>query len=190
MEVDRSAVEPGTPCGDDRGRDAPVPGLAWRDLADGGGLDRGARCCRPTAASRSSSITVTRPPRLPTPRHGAGTLMTYSVHTSQSGLAACLDRPGERDITSHVNLTLVQRAAERAGLRTLARVDQTYFLLGVGAAAWMTHDSGDAMADLKRRLALKTLLVPGGLGSTMKVLIFGAGVGDASRSPPPPGARV
>jgi len=110
-------------------------------------------------------------------RHGAGTLTTYSQHTSQSGLAACLDRPGERDITSHVNLTLVQRAADCAGLRTLARVDQTYFLLGVGAAAWMTHNSGDAITDLKRRLALKTLLVPGGLGSTMKVLIFGAGVG-------------
>lgn len=116
-------------------------------------------------------------PELADARHGAGTLMSYSQHTSHSGLAACLDRPGERDITSHVNLTLVQRAAERADLRTLARVDQTYFLLGVGAAEWMTHDSGDAMADLKRRLALKTLLVPGGLGSTMKVLIFGAGVG-------------
>jgi hypothetical protein len=29
----------------------------------------------------------------------------------------------------------------------------------------------------RRRLALKTLLLPGGLGSTMKVLIFGKGVG-------------
>jgi hypothetical protein len=32
-------------------------------------------------------------------------------------------------------------------------------------------------ASVRRRLALKTLLLPGGLGSTMKVLIFGKGVG-------------
>ena len=32
-------------------------------------------------------------------------------------------------------------------------------------------------ADLKTRLALKTLLMPGGLGSTLKVLIVGKGVG-------------
>ena len=31
--------------------------------------------------------------------------------------------------------------------------------------------------DLKRRLAFKTLVLPGGLGSTMKVLILGKGVG-------------
>jgi hypothetical protein len=30
---------------------------------------------------------------------------------------------------------------------------------------------------LKRRLALKTLLLPGGLGSTHKVMIFAKGVG-------------
>jgi hypothetical protein len=30
---------------------------------------------------------------------------------------------------------------------------------------------------LQQRLAMKTLLLPGGLGSTHKVLIFGKGVG-------------
>ena len=34
-----------------------------------------------------------------------------------------------------------------------------------------------ATLDLKERLALKTLLMPGGLGSTMKVLLLGKGVG-------------
>jgi hypothetical protein len=32
------------------------------------------------------------------------------------------------------------------------------------------------LANLKSRLALKTLMMPGGLGSTMKVMIFGKGV--------------
>jgi SAM-dependent MidA family methyltransferase len=111
-------------------------------------------------------------------RHRSGTLMAYEGHRVHDGFAACLESPGERDITAHVNLTAVTRAAERGGLRTLARVDQTYFLLGVGAADWMTEASGDPLGDLRRRLALKTLLVPGGLGSTMKVLIFGKDVGD------------
>ena len=34
-----------------------------------------------------------------------------------------------------------------------------------------------AASDRQQRLALKTLLMPGGLGSTMKVLILGKGVG-------------
>ena len=44
-------------------------------------------------------------------------------------------------------------------------------------------DGADITADLppaeqmKQRLALKTLLMPGGLGSTFKVLILGKGVG-------------
>ena len=33
------------------------------------------------------------------------------------------------------------------------------------------------LSNLKNRLALKTLLMPGGLGSTHKVMIFGKGVG-------------
>ena len=42
--------------------------------------------------------------------------------------------------------------------------------MGLGAAA---IDAGD----LKTRLALKTLLMPGGLGSTHKVMIFAKDVG-------------
>ena len=38
------------------------------------------------------------------------------------------------------------------------------------------------LENLKQRLALKTLLMPGGLGSTMKVLLFGKGVGPARAS--------
>jgi hypothetical protein len=38
-------------------------------------------------------------------------------------------------------------------------------------------ESSENLADLKNRLALKTLLIPGGLGSTLKVLILGKGVG-------------
>ncbi len=80
-----------------------------------------------------------------------------------------LQRPGEQDITSHVDFTSAREAAEAAGLTTIGFLDQTYFLLGLvdNAAAERPFD------DLKDRLALKTLVMPGGLGSTHKVLIWG-----------------
>ena len=65
--------------------------------------------------------------------------------------------------------------ARRAGLEPLAVVDQSYFLLGLGAAQRMEATEG--LAGLKERLGLKSLLVPGGLGSTHKVLVFGKEVG-------------
>jgi len=99
--------------------------------------------------------------------HSAGTLTSYKQH---SQLADFLQEPGETDITAHVDMSAVTRAAERAGLDVLARLDQTYFMLGLG----ITDLEG---LSLQKRLAMKTLLLPGGLGSTHKVLIFGKGVG-------------
>jgi SAM-dependent MidA family methyltransferase len=102
-----------------------------------------------------------------TASHSAGTLTSYKQH---SQLADFLQEPGETDITAHVDLSAVTRAAEHAGLDVIARLDQTYFMLGLG----ITDLEG---LSLRQRLALKTLLLPGGLGSTHKVLIFGSGVG-------------
>jgi SAM-dependent MidA family methyltransferase len=110
--------------------------------------------------------------------HSGGTLTTFTRHvmagSERSGDTpappAWLEDPGERDITSHVDFTAVRLAGESVGLATLGFLDQTYFLMGLGAGSL---DAGD----LKRRLALKTLLMPGGLGSTHKVLIFGKDVG-------------
>ena len=58
--------------------------------------------------------------------HAAGTLTSFKQH---SQLADFLQEPGETDITAHVDLTAVTRAAEQAGLDVLARLDQTYFML-------------------------------------------------------------
>jgi SAM-dependent MidA family methyltransferase len=107
--------------------------------------------------------------------HAAGTLTTFSRHTmagpEHSGLEPpWLERVGEQDMTAHVDFTSVQQAAESESADVLAFLDQTYFLLGLGAA-------GSDVPDLKTRLALKTLLMPGGLGSTLKVLILGKNVG-------------
>ena len=125
-------------------------------------------------------------------RHAAGTLTTFQRHVVDAACAdpeqpdgpAWLADPGERDITSHVDLTSVERAARDKGLEMLGRVDQTRFLLGLGAldapgeaGEDAPGEAGDSTAALRHRLALKTLLVPGGLGSTHQVLVFGKGVG-------------
>ena len=114
--------------------------------------------------------------------HAAGTLAAYRRHRAADAAGGAappwLAAPGECDITAHVDLTLVRDTAERWGARTLGVLDQTYFLLGLGAVERAARESaGGGVTALRRRLALKSLLVPGGLGSTHKVLIFGKDVG-------------
>jgi SAM-dependent MidA family methyltransferase len=106
--------------------------------------------------------------------HSAGTLTTFKSHTT---FADSLQAPGECDITAHVDLTAVTRAAEQAGLTSLGRLDQTYFMLGLGMDEMMALDQASEPSAVRRRLALKTLMLPGGLGSTHKVLLFGKDTG-------------
>jgi SAM-dependent MidA family methyltransferase len=109
--------------------------------------------------------------------HAQGTLTSFSRHTAggSDGLPAWLGDLGETDLTAHVDFTSVGQAAEQEGLATLGLLDQTYFVMGL-----LERGAIDPPIDLKGRLALKTLLLPGGLGSTMKVLILAKGVGTPS----------
>lgn len=119
-------------------------------------------------------------------RHADGTLVSYRRHLAGAATAGAkrpgmagvgpLANPGGCDLTAHVNLTAVRRAAEAAGLHTIGLLDQTYFLLALAAAEGLLTDTEGSREGLKRRLALKTLTWPGGLGSTHKVMIFGKDV--------------
>jgi SAM-dependent MidA family methyltransferase len=100
--------------------------------------------------------------------HRDGTLVAYRRHTA--GAVRWLDEPGSSDLTAHVNLTAVRHAAAAAGFHTLGMVDQTYFLLALGLAERLP--TGDDRQAVQQRLAARTLIMPGGLGSTMKVMIF------------------
>ena len=113
--------------------------------------------------------------------HSSGTLTTFARHTMRGpepefGAEPWLQEPGLQDITAHVDFTSVRLAAEAAGLISLGFLDQTYFLMGLMSHGFKDTDLGRP-EHFKKRLALKTLLMPGGLGSTHKVLIFGKGVG-------------
>jgi SAM-dependent MidA family methyltransferase len=114
------------------------------------------------------------------PTHASGTLTTFARHTaggpeSSADIPPWLLNPGGQDITAHVDFTSIRQTAEAAGLTTLGFLDQTYFLLALVEAS-----SASDIRNLHDRLALKTLVMPGGLGSTQKVLILGKGVGHAA----------
>ena len=117
--------------------------------------------------------------------HSGGTLTTFARHTMAgpdrpADAPAWLDAAGEHDITAHVDFTSVRMAAEAEGLTTIGFLDQTHFLMGLLQERYRESLAGSAteIAELaKDSRHLKTLLLPGGLGSTHKVLILGKGVG-------------
>jgi SAM-dependent MidA family methyltransferase len=116
--------------------------------------------------------------------HAGGTLTTFARHTmagpeAPGEVPPWLDRAGDQDITAHVDFTSVRAAAEAEGMRTLGFLDQTYFLMGLltgGRESFAVSDTRIAALAINA-LPLKTLLMPGGLGSTHKVLILGKDVG-------------
>ena len=103
-----------------------------------------------------------------------------------------LRNPGQQDLTAHVDFTSIRNAAEAEGCTALGFLDQMYFLLALVSSGaerpegrslhTPVEDAVQGVPRLetltaKERLALKTLVMPGGLGSTMKVMILGKGVG-------------
>jgi SAM-dependent MidA family methyltransferase len=112
--------------------------------------------------------------------HSAGTLTSFAGHRSsgpESAAAPWLSNPGKQDLTAHVDFTSIRRAAESAGCTALGFLDQMYFLLALVSAPSPASAVPRLEAlTVKERLALKTLVMPGGLGSTMKVMILGKGV--------------
>ena len=110
-----------------------------------------------------------------------GTLTTFHRHLADApgrdahAMPAWLVDPGQRDLTTHVDFTTIRREAEAAGFTVLGMTDQTRFLLRLVEEGGLleTLSAPDRMRD---RLALKTLLVPGGMGSSHSVLVLGKDV--------------
>ena len=89
---------------------------------------------------------------------------------------------GHQDLTAHVDLSAVERAAQEAGLQHLGTTTQAEFLAGLGAAellvALQTDGRADLGAYLEARSALVRLLDPTATGR-FAVLVFGRGVDPA-----------
>jgi len=94
-----------------------------------------------------------------------------------------LVRPGEQDITAHVNWDDLRRAADSAGWRELSLDPLALFLYRSGIGE-ITEEMGLGMeAELDARTVserqeMKRLLDPEGMGSDLKVLVQGSGKGE------------
>jgi SAM-dependent MidA family methyltransferase len=99
------------------------------------------------------------------PRRMAGSLLTYRDH-------AVADDPfeavGRTDITAHVDVSALERAARMAGLDVLGRTTQARFLAGLGLADMLSELGRDPATDvtayLEARSAVARLLDPRQLG--------------------------
>ena len=111
------------------------------------------------------------------PAHRRGTLMAYHRHHAHEDYLA---RVGEQDLTAHVNLTALRREAEACGLTTAGVTTQDRFLIANGILEGLDADDGGSLAATKRRLQVKQLIHPDGMGTAFKVAIFSKGM-----APPP-----
>jgi SAM-dependent MidA family methyltransferase len=117
------------------------------------------------------------------PAHRRGTLLAYHRHAASEDV---LLRVGEQDLTAHVNLTALADEAQGLGLHTLGLTTQDRFLIANGILDRLGDEADDSLAATKRRLQVKQLIHPQGMGRTFKVVVLSKGL-----DPPPelPGLR-
>jgi SAM-dependent MidA family methyltransferase len=97
-------------------------------------------------------------------RFPLGTLMGYHRHTAREDV---LEAPGERDISAHVNFTMLRECGAARGLATESFETLAAMLLAAGEPDQFAAALGDG--ELRRRMQLKTLLF--GMGETFRVLL-------------------
>lgn len=83
---------------------------------------------------------------------------------------------GRQDLTAHVDMTAVERAAESAGLSHLGTTTQAEFLVGLGTETLLQAIQADPATTLEDYLAVRSalmrLLDPGAMGR-FRVMAFG-----------------
>lgn len=101
------------------------------------------------------------------PQRAAGTLRAYYQHRLEPDVLA---RPGEQDLTAHINFTAIQQAGEAAGLRTEDLLIQAQFLTRIAERVWRDQSSGGHW-DAAQVRQFQTLVHPEHLGRAFRVLI-------------------
>jgi SAM-dependent MidA family methyltransferase len=85
----------------------------------------------------------------------AGTALAYQGHRATADL---LSEPGNRDLTAHVDLTLLRGAAVAGGLRHLASTNQARFLATAGIDGEVARTRTGPAATLEGAIALRSAL--------------------------------
>jgi SAM-dependent MidA family methyltransferase len=108
------------------------------------------------------------------PARNRGTLLAYRNHHVSEEL---YDRPGEQDLTAHVNFSDLHRWGKEVGFNTMGYVLQWAFLAGLDFEKTLKEVSGGKVDPFSPELAaVKMLLLPQGMGESHKVLVQGKGV--------------
>ena len=113
------------------------------------------------------------------PARRRGTLRAVHRHRMNEEF---LLRPGDQDLTAHLDFTALRAAGEGAGARCLGLTTQARFLLALGALEWM-QDLEPAAADgpelllrrLEEREAIKDLFLPDRMGEKFRCLLLEIG---------------
>lgn len=115
------------------------------------------------------------------PQRREGTLLCYFRHATSPDPFA---RIGFQDMTAHVNFTALMKKGEGLGLKKAGYTEQFRFLVSLGLLRDLETLEKDSTspsdpAFLKGKLAMRNLLIPGGMGTLFKVLCQSKGVRDA-----------
>ena len=106
-------------------------------------------------------------------RRRDGTLRAYLRHRVHDDPYIHVGRP---DLTAHVDVSAVERAARTAGLTHLGTTTQAEFLVGLGAEQLLQAIQADPATTLEEYLAVRSALVrlidPGAMGR-FRVMAFG-----------------
>jgi SAM-dependent MidA family methyltransferase len=110
------------------------------------------------------------------PRRMAGSLRAYTGHRVHDDVLANV---GRQDLTAHVDVTEVERAAAAAGLNRLGTTTQSEFLVGLDIEEELRAAQSDPATTLEAYAALRSallrLLDPMSTGG-FRVMVFGRGV--------------
>jgi SAM-dependent MidA family methyltransferase len=113
------------------------------------------------------------------PRRPRGTLLGYRGHEVSDDPYAAV---GEQDLTSHVDLSAVESAAQNAGLRAVGQTTQAEFLTALGLGELLDRLGRTAGTDpgeyIAARAATLRFLDPRAMGA-FAVLAFGRDVPDS-----------
>lgn len=117
------------------------------------------------------------------PERTAGTLSCYSRHRRGDNP---FERPGEADITSHVDFTTLADSARLAGLAVAAYTDQHHFMVGAAEADLLALEKSAEQegARAARTAFLRpylTLMHPGTMGLAFKYLLLTKGLSSKPR---------
>ncbi len=109
-----------------------------------------------------------------------GTLSCYRGHRRDSNP---LEAPGDKDLTAHVNFSLLTRDALKAGWQFGNFTDQHHFLVGAATSLLLSMDGKPPdPAGRKKLRSLQMLLHPEGMGRQFHAILFSKGISGVSLS--------